>query len=234
MSKIDRLETMASNATVVEDKSILIGNTLPKANIYRAIGKRSFDLLFICAISPLVLPVIAGLAVVAACDGSNPFFGHKRVGRGGREFRCWKIRSMVPDAEKKLRVYLEKNPRAKAEWDANFKLNDDPRITRIGNFLRRSSLDELPQLWNILKGEMSVVGPRPVTKKELELYGPSVREYHALRPGLTGPWQVGGRNDLSYNERVTLDVKYARRHNFWGDVKIILGTVKAVLAKTGR
>lgn len=202
--------------------------------MYRKFGKRVLDLAFICATVPVVVPVIAVLAAMTAKDGHNPFFGHKRVGRDGREFRCWKIRTMVPDAEAKLLEYLANNPEAKAEWEQNFKLDDDPRITPIGQFLRRSSFDELPQILNILMGDMSVVGPRPVTRKELDMYGPALRDYQSVRPGLTGPWQVGGRNDLSYEARVALDVSYSRKHGFWRDTAIILGTIKAVLRKTGR
>ncbi len=232
MTNINRVDVSARAAEFGSSENLF--NIPSPRGIYRKIGKRFLDVAFICATAPVVVPVIAVLALITAKDGHNPFFGHKRVGLHGREFRCWKIRSMVPDAEAKLKAYLENNPAAKAEWDQNFKLDNDPRITPIGNFLRRSSLDELPQILNILKGEMSVVGPRPVTRKELDLYGPAAREYLSVRPGLTGPWQVGGRNDITYDARVALDVNYTLKHGFWRDTAIILGTVKAVLAKTGR
>lgn len=232
MTNINRVDV---SARVGEGSSSEQRFQLPTPRgMYRKLGKRVLDVAFVCATAPVVVPVIAVLAVVTAKDGHNPFFGHKRVGRDGREFRCWKIRSMVPDAEAKLQEHLAKNPAAKAEWEQNFKLDNDPRITPIGHFLRRSSFDELPQILNILMGDMSVVGPRPVTRKELDMYGPAVREYQAVRPGLTGPWQVGGRNDLSYEARVALDVGYSRKHGYWRDTAIILGTIKAVLGKTGR
>ena len=167
-------------------------------------------------------------------DGGRPFFGHRRIGRDGRTFKCWKVRSMVPDAEARLREYLAENEEARAEWATSFKLTHDPRITRLGNFLRKSSLDELPQLWNILKGEMSIVGPRPVTKDELKFYGERVSYYIRMSPGLTGPWQVSGRNDLAYHERVALDVDYARNCNVATDIKVIFATAMAVLKRTGR
>ena len=201
---------------------------------YRAVGKRLLDIVLVLATAPVTLPVILLLALFVMRDGGKPFFGHLRVGRDGRMFRCWKIRSMVPDAEVRLREHLAQNPAARLEWDTTFKLTHDPRITRLGNFLRKSSLDELPQLWNILKGEMSIVGPRPVTKDELKFYGERVSYYVKMRPGLTGPWQVSGRNDLAYHERVALDVDYARHCNVVMDVKVILATVKAVLKRTGR
>lgn len=201
---------------------------------YRAAGKRLFDLFFTLMILPVVGPVIVILALVVMRDGKAPFFGHLRVGKDGKSFRCWKIRSMVPDAKARLAAHLAANPEARAEWNATFKLENDPRITRIGRILRKSSLDELPQIWNILKGEMSLVGPRPVIEDELKLYGPALKDYQSLRPGLTGLWQVSGRNDVSYEERVALDVKYARKLSFPLDIKIIFATALAVLNRTGK
>ena len=141
---------------------------------------------------------------------------------------------MVADAEERLQVHLAENPAARAEWDANFKLDNDPRITRLGHFLRKSSLDELPQLWNILIGEMSIVGPRPVTGKELDLYGADVADYIVMRPGLTGLWQVSGRNDISYAGRVELDVIYVRTCSPSLDAAIVLRTALSVVVGTGK
>lgn len=206
----------------------------PDAKFYTAYGKRLFDIFFSIIILLCLLPIIALLAMLAMCDGGKPFFGHQRVGKGGRVFKCWKIRSMIPDAEARLQEHLRNNPAASDEWAENFKLNNDPRITRFGSFLRKSSLDELPQLWNILKGEMSFVGPRPVTHSELDLYGAAKECYHSMFPGLTGLWQVSGRNDTSYRERVMLDVHYAMTHNFLMDVRIILATIGVIVKRTGR
>lgn len=201
---------------------------------YLRFGKRILDILLVALAAPFLLPVIGLLALLVMRDGAAPFFGHKRIGKDGREFRCWKIRSMVPNAEEKLKTWLGENPAARAEWEQNFKLENDPRITPLGHILRKTSLDELPQLWNILKGEMSWVGPRPVTAKELVFYGPAVAHYKAMPPGLTGLWQVSGRNDISYAERVGLDVRYYRDCSFLLDTGIILRTAKAVVMRTGR
>ena len=203
---------------------------------YEAAGKRAFDVLFALAIAPFVAPVILVLAaLVSAGDGAAPFFGHNRVGRDGRAFRCWKIRTMVPDAQARLEAHLARDARAAEEWRLYRKLSDDPRITRIGDFLRRTSLDELPQLWNVLRGEMSFVGPRPVMADELDdHYGPARAAYCASRPGITGLWQVSGRNELSYDERVALDVDYTERMTLGLDVWIILRTAAVILRPTGR
>ncbi|MEO1688860.1 MAG: sugar transferase, partial [Pseudomonadota bacterium] len=191
------------------------------------------------ALALLILPFVAGAVLVISAlvfirDGASPFFGHVRVGRGGRLFRCWKVRSMVPNAEAKLEAYLAEHPDAAEEWGAYHKLTDDPRITPVGEVLRKTSLDELPQLWNVIKGEMSFVGPRPVTPDELEKYGPGRNGYCAMRPGITGLWQVSGRNEVTYDERVQLDMKYLRDVSFWKDLSIILRTALVVVRPTGR
>ena len=166
--------------------------------------------------------------------GGAPFFGHSRVGRGGREFRCWKIRTMVPDAQGCLAQHLAENAEAAEEWEITQKLEHDPRTTRLGRFLRMSSLDELPQPFNVLCGEMSFVGPRPVVPEELGRYGLSAGLYKRLRPGITGLWQVSGRNDVAYDQRVALDVKYAKELNWRGDILIIFKTLSMVAGLTGR
>ncbi|SEN51338.1 Sugar transferase involved in LPS biosynthesis (colanic, teichoic acid) [Loktanella fryxellensis] len=201
---------------------------------YRTFGKRHMDIVFVLLSLPVMVPVILILALLVVRDGKSPFFGHTRIGRNGRAFRCWKIRSMVADAEDRLKTHLAENADARAEWDANFKLDDDPRITRLGRFLRKSSLDELPQLWNILIGEMSIVGPRPVTAAELDLYGTAVDDYTAMRPGLTGLWQVSGRNDISYAARVQMDVTYVQTCNPALDAAIVMRTALAVTQRTGK
>lgn len=208
----------------------------PQAGIgqfYARTGKRIVDLAGAVLALPLALPVIAILALVVMADGGPPFFGHLRVGRDGRHFRCWKLRSMVPDAATRLEAHLAADPAARAEWAAGCKLARDPRVTRAGRFLRRTSLDELPQLLNILRGEMSLVGPRPVTPAELARYGAALRAYTALRPGLTGLWQVSGRSATSYGERVALDAAYARGLGPWLDLRIMAATVRVVLRRSG-
>jgi lipopolysaccharide/colanic/teichoic acid biosynthesis glycosyltransferase len=187
---------------------------------------------------PLLL-VVAPLLLVAmalvAMDGASPIFRHRRVGRGGRTFHCLKIRTMVPDAEDRLGALLRADPNAAAEWAANQKIEDDPRITWIGGFLRKASLDELPQLWNVIVGDMSLIGPRPVVEAELPRYGMNAHTaYESIRPGLTGLWQVSGRNDISYSARVALDALYARNYTLLGDVAILFLTPLSILRMTGR
>ncbi len=166
-------------------------------------------------------------------DGGWPLFGHRRIGRDGRSFACLKFRSMVPDAEARLQHLLATDPEARREWLTDHKLRVDPRITRLGGFLRRSSLDELPQLINVLKGEMSMVGPRPIVEGEVRRYGHGFKHYCAVRPGITGLWQVSGRNNLSYRRRVALDRLYVRSKSFNRDVAIMALTLPAVLTRNG-
>ncbi|ETX28547.1 sugar transferase [Roseivivax isoporae] len=202
--------------------------------LYDRSTKRVIDILLCLVILPVILPLIALLYVLARCDGGPGFFGHRRIGRNGETFRCWKIRTMVPDAEDRLLELLRTDPAARQMWEAEHKLHDDPRITAIGGLLRRTSLDELPQIWNVLRGEMSLVGPRPITETELERYGHRQSVYLALRPGVTGLWQVSGRNDLSYQERVALDTRYFVNLSLRRDLAILARTTGAVLGRTGK
>jgi lipopolysaccharide/colanic/teichoic acid biosynthesis glycosyltransferase len=167
-------------------------------------------------------------------DGHPPLFGHERIGLNGRPFRCWKVRTMVPDATARLEEILRSDPVARKEWTRHRKLTKDPRVTPLGDLLRRSSLDELPQLWNVLMGEMSLVGPRPVTQAELTLYGRSAAHYRSVRPGLTGLWQVMGRNDVDYRRRVAMDRLYVHRRSLLGDIALLFLTVGALIDATGR
>ncbi len=202
-------------------------------SLYRRYGKRLFDVLFVVVISPLILPATAFLAFIVHLHGGKSIFAHSRVGKGGREFKCYKIRTMIPDAEIRLEEFLAENPDARAEWEQDFKLKDDPRITRIGRILRMTSLDELPQFLNVLRGDMSVVGPRPVTVDEQPRYGDGLPLLLSVRPGITGPWQVYGRNETLYNERVDLDLGYCKDYSFGTDFRLILRTVWAVIKRTG-
>jgi exopolysaccharide production protein ExoY len=166
-------------------------------------------------------------------DGSPVLYGGWRVGRGGRLFRCLKFRTMVLDAQPALERLLREDPAARAQWEREQKLDDDPRVTPVGRFLRRSSLDELPQLFNVLRGDMALVGPRPITVPELERYGAARWHYLNVRPGMTGLWQVSGRSDVSYPQRVQLDRSYVEQRTLVGDVQILLRTVKVVLGHDG-
>lgn len=187
-------------------------------------------LVLLVLLSPLMLTIAA---LVAQRDGAPILFGHYRVGLGGRLFRCFKFRSMYRESSRMLSELLRTDPVARAEWERDHKLVDDPRITPVGRFLRRTSLDELPQLLNVLRGEMCLVGPRPITVAELTRYGSVRWGYLSVMPGLTGLWQVSGRNNTSYAERVSLDREYIDKRSPWLDLKILLKTVKVVVAREG-
>jgi exopolysaccharide production protein ExoY len=182
----------------------------------------------------LLSPIMAFLAVVIwRTDGAPILFGHYRVGQRGRLFRCLKFRSMYLNSQEMLAEILRTDPVAREEWNRDHKLSNDPRITPIGRFLRRTSLDELPQLFNVLRGEMSLVGPRPITVSELTRYGHVRWHYLSVRPGMTGLWQVSGRNNTSYAERVALDARYVEDRSLWLDMSIMVKTVKVVVAREG-
>lgn len=195
--------------------------------------KRTFDIVGSVGLLLLLSPVMGILWWKINRDGGSPIFGHPRVGRDGVVFPCLKFRSMVPNASQVLTDLLERDPAARAEWECSFKLKDDPRITPLGRFLRRTSLDELPQLLNVLRGEMSLVGPRPVVEKELAFYGKNVAYYLMAKPGMTGLWQVSGRNDVDYKTRVYFDAWYVRNWSAWHDLVILFKTVSVVLKRDG-
>jgi lipopolysaccharide/colanic/teichoic acid biosynthesis glycosyltransferase len=182
----------------------------------------------------LLAPLFALVAfLIWRRDGAPIFFGHYRVGHDGRIFRCLKFRTMLRDAEPALAALLARSPAARAEWQRDQKLENDPRVTQVGRFLRRTSLDELPQLINVLRGEMNLVGPRPITVGELTRYGRVRWHYLSVRPGITGLWQVSGRSNTSYAERVALDRQYVERRTAWGDARILMKTLHVVLARDG-
>ena len=182
----------------------------------------------------LFLPIYLLLSVLIYIDSPGPIlFSHRRVGRGGREFGCYKFRTMVPDAHAKLQQFLADHPECLQEWEETFKLKDDPRITRLGRLLRKTSLDELPQFLNVLKGEMSLCGPRPIVQDEVRKYGKFIEDYYLVKPGITGLWQVSGRNDISYDDRVRIDSWYVRNWSVWLDLVILLKTVRYVLSGKG-
>jgi exopolysaccharide production protein ExoY len=185
------------------------------------------------AILALASPLIVLLAWVIRRDGGPATFRHYRVGCGGRLFRCIKFRTMRPDAERALQQVLERDPALLAEWRRDQKLANDPRVTPLGRYLRRASLDELPQLFNVLRGEMALVGPRPVTVPELRRYGTARWQYLSVPPGMTGLWQVSGRNGTGYERRVELDELYVRNRSAWLDCKILAKTVLIVLKREG-
>jgi undecaprenyl-phosphate galactose phosphotransferase len=195
--------------------------------------KRCFDLAVASLLLALASPLFLFIALKVRQSGRPVLFGHERIGRNARPFRCYKFRTMAPQADRLLAELLARDPQARAEWARDFKLKNDPRITPIGRFLRRTSLDEIPQLWNVLKGEMSLVGPRPVVKAELERYGSQVDYYLQARPGITGLWQISGRNDVDYDTRVYLDAWYVKNWSLFNDIVILLRTFKVIFRKDG-
>ncbi|MEO8241977.1 MAG: sugar transferase [bacterium] len=200
---------------------------------YSQWGKRLFDIVFVLLVLPVVLVPMAILFVLIAIDGGKPIFSHPRVGKDQKIFGCLKFRTMVRDADVRLKKLLEEDPLAAEEWATRFKLQDDPRITRIGRIIRKTSLDELPQLWNVLRGDMSLVGPRPVTEAEMPLYRHAAEAYYSVRPGVTGIWQVSGRNALNFDERAALDRRYAAKLSIFEDIRILALTLPAVVNRTG-
>ncbi|ATG37595.1 sugar transferase (plasmid) [Phaeobacter piscinae] len=205
-----------------------------RIGLYAMIGKRLLDILLALILFPVLTPVIALLWVISRRDGGPGFFGHTRIGKDGTPFTCWKIRTMIHGAEDVLAEHLKTDAKAAQEWARDRKLSRDPRITGLGLFLRRSSLDELPQIWNVLRGDMSFVGPRPIVRCELRKYGSAAPIYLSQKPGITGLWQVSGRNDVSYEDRVSFDIDYLARRTFSFDIKLILLTGLSVIARTGR
>ena len=207
------------------------GETGAWTGLYRRSGKRVLDVTLVLLAAPFVLLVVAILAAIVSCDGSNPFYTQKRVGMGGRIFRLWKLRSMVPDADARLASHLARNEQARIEWAETQKLRHDPRITAFGRFLRRSSLDELPQLFNVLNGDMSLVGPRPMMVEQQSMYPGT--DYFLLKPGLTGLWQVSERNGTTFAARAGYDAEYNRVLSLATDLQTIRQTATVVMRGTG-
>ncbi|TXI06601.1 MAG: sugar transferase [Pseudorhodobacter sp.] len=217
---------MASDANVLAARAMP-----PKKGLYRNALKRVLDLTAILMAAPVVVPVVAGLAIWVARDGGKPFYSQMRVGKDGKRFRMWKLRSMVCDADERMEDYLAAHPEARLEWDTTQKLKDDPRITPVGKIIRQTSLDELPQLWNVFVGEMSLVGPRPIMLSQQVIY-PGVAYYH-LRPGCTGYWQIAGRNRTTFEARAEYDTAYDENLSFMTDLKILFSTIGVMLRGTG-
>lgn len=200
---------------------------------YRALVKRAFDLVTASLLLLLLAPLLLAVAVAVRVDGGPALYGSPRLGRNGREFRAYKFRSMVPDAEHVLRQLLVDDPLARREWEEKFKLTHDPRITSLGRVLRKTSLDELPQLLNVLRGEMSLVGPRPLLPEERQSYGDSFALYREVAPGMTGMWQVCGRDQVEYARRVSLNDWYCRNGTIWNDLVILMKTARIVFRQIG-
>ena len=200
-------------------------------HLYRGFLKRFMDISFVVGSAPFWMPIVLIAALLIARDGHNPFYTQNRIGRNGRLFRIWKLRSMVVDAEERLEAHLAADPVARAEWESTQKLKDDPRITRTGRIIRKTSLDELPQLWNVLTGDMSLVGPRPMMISQRGLY--HGESYFELRPGLTGFWQISDRNECRFSDRARFDEAYHRSLSLRTDMVVLARTVAVVVRGTG-
>ncbi len=209
---------------VASDTSLAIGG----------ITKRYFDIVLSSVCLVMLAPLFCLVALAVKLSSRGPvLYGHERVGHGGQMFKCWKFRTMCVDGDATLEAYLQDNPNERQEWETNRKLRNDPRVTRIGAVLRMTSVDELPQALNVLRGEMSMVGPRPVVQDELEKYGNAAALYLRARPGITGLWQVSGRSDVGYDQRVSLDSQYVVNWSLAHDIGIILRTIPAVISTKG-
>lgn len=222
-----------TNANAINASASLLAaryrGVLPRASA----AKRLFDVVGALALLIATAPLMVVIALLVKLDGGPVLFRHRRVGAAGVAFTCLKFRSMVVEADRALAALLAQDPAARAQWEAEFKLRRDPRVTWLGGFLRRSSLDELPQLFNVLAGDMSLVGPRPIVQAEIARYGTRIADYHSCRPGITGLWQVSGRNDVAYDQRVALDSRYAREWSLRRDLTILLQTFRAVMRRAG-
>ncbi|MBC56975.1 MAG: sugar transferase [Confluentimicrobium sp.] len=212
-------------------KSMAVIAASEPQSFYRNFGKRILDSALILATAPFVAPLILIFALLVALDGGRPFFRQRRVGLNGKTFEMWKLRTMVPDAEAQLERHLASDPEARCEWEVSQKLKSDPRVTRVGRLLRKTSMDELPQFLNVLKGEMAIVGPRPMLSSQQDLYPGSA--YYKLRPGITGPWQVSNRNDSEFKSRAIYDTRYDQEVSLRTDLSIMFKTVSVVFRGTG-
>jgi Undecaprenyl-phosphate galactose phosphotransferase WbaP len=250
---LDKLRNLASHSfryvVVMPDVGELVSSAVMARNFAGNLGveikqsllfpwarraKYVMDLLLTVVGGLLIIPLLLALLILVKLDSPGPaFYGHRRLGAGGKHFRCWKYRTMHTNAEQRLDEYLQGKPHLRAEWERNFKLRDDPRVTRVGRFLRKTSLDELPQLWNVLRGQMSLVGPRPIVDAEVSRYATEYELYQRIRPGISGLWQVSGRSDTNYAERVKLDAYYVHNWSVWLDLVILVRTVRSVVLGRG-
>ena len=220
--------------TLFYEKTILLTVRNNLTRWYNRVLKRIFDVVATLVGGLIISPLFAVISILIYLDSTGPIiFAHKRVGENGGTFPCYKFRTMIPNAQEVLEKYLAESPEGRIEWEQDYKLKEDPRITKIGHFLRRTSLDELPQLLNVIRGEMSLVGPRPIIHDEIKKYGDYISDYYLVRPGMTGLWQVSGRNDVDYDTRVRMDSWYVRNWSLWLDIVMIFKTIRVVLGRQG-
>ncbi len=222
----------AGDSTLLPSPSGPVHQSGRRGILYRKHGKRLLDVAFVLATAPLTLSITLLCALALWIEGGQPFYRQTRLGANGKTFRIFKLRTMGQNAEQDLKTLLVKDEALREEWETTQKLKNDPRITRVGALLRSTSLDEMPQFLNVLKGEMSVVGPRPMMPDQLPLY-PDPSSYFALRPGITGEWQVSDRNETSFAHRSTIDTRYDHSLTLIGDLKIIAKTIGVIMRRTG-
>lgn len=230
------LAGVATSAVVARDLSGILGVEIKHnlLNPWTRGAKRALDLFGVVVGGVLISPLLLAIIVLIKLNSPGPaFYSQQRLGSGGQHFRCWKFRTMRSDAEWSLTKLLQSNTELRSEWERDQKLRNDPRISRVGSLLRKTSLDELPQLWNVLRGEMSLVGPRPIIDVEVPKYGEAYELYQRVTPGITGLWQVSGRNDTGYEERVSLDIYYVRNWSIWLDLVILVRTLGSVVSSRG-
>ena len=231
-----KIHDISTLSTKVKDFGGILGfsSTHNLTKRFSLFLKRCMDLFLLAVTSPVTVPLTAIVAVAVKATSRGPvFYGHRRVGKNGKEFKCWKFRSMVMDADEQLQKILAENPQMRKEWEKDRKFTNDPRVTGIGKILRKTSIDEIPQFYNVLVGEMSFIGPRPVTRPELARYGDKADFILSVQPGLSGMWQISGRSDTGYEERITLDSYYIHNWSVWLDVWIIIKTIFVVLRGKG-
>ncbi len=227
--------TSWSGQPPVDSTAVAGRTTNRRATAYARVGKRLLDLTLSLVLLVALLPVLAVVAIaVLIAYGWPVLYLANRVGRGGRPFRMWKFRTMVRNADKVLLQWKTEHPGLVVKYERDYKLQDDPRVMKLGRFLRASSIDELPQLWNVLRGEMSLVGPRPVTEPEVRRYGQQANTFLSVRPGMTGRWQVNGRNSLAYQDRIGLELDYCNSISLLGDARILLRSLFVPLRYDGR
>ena len=222
------LKNLESTINTIKNEKLIISKPY-------IILKRFLDIVLgivgLVGMIPVTICVVIGKIITK--DNGPIFYKHNRIGKNGQNFKLYKYRTMVVDADKILDKYLEENPEAKKEFQANFKLSNDPRITKFGRFLRKTSIDEIPQFINVIKGDMSIIGPRPIVEKEIGYFGDSMKIVHNVKPGITGYWAANGRSNTTYEERVEMETYYAQNYSLWLDVKIFFATIIKVIKKEG-
>ncbi len=228
---VKRAPQSAMTRSSARSAAVTVVDVPRRGSVYRTVGKRVLDILLVLALLPVYLPIVGIAALLLFVEGGNPFYRQARLGLNGERFSILKLRTMVRDADKKLQAVLATDPELKREWDVSQKLKNDPRITKVGAMLRRTSMDELPQLWNVLKGDMSLVGPRPMMECQRSLY--PGRAYYEMRPGITGIWQVSDRNLSTFADRARFDTEYFRTVSLGTDLRLLMRTFSVVLRSTG-